>query len=195
MMRPPPYPRTRWVLWISTFLFLGGLFVVTRDASRSSVSAEPLVPLNYNHPLEYDSNLGMYGQSDHVGLSYPFSAEAEAQPVPSPLVAASLQELAEEENLLPVPKQLVHGSPESRDANASMTVDSKNNLWVAYTSFRQQQEEVYVRRRAMGVRDPVEYPSVGGFQSEAEHRTQRLAVGGLEPSAGGRRMVDNGTSL
>ncbi len=169
----PPYTRNRWVLWIFTLFVLGGLFTVTRDGSRSSVSAEPMaVPLNYNHPLEYDSDLGMYGQSDHVGLSYPFSAEAKAQPVPGPMAAAFLQEPAEENNLLPVSKQLVHGSSESRDANASMAVDVQNNLWVAYTSFREEQEEVYVRR------------SAGNGQWEPEIRLSTHPLADFNPKLG-----------
>ncbi|MDA2938530.1 DUF3604 domain-containing protein [Acidobacteria bacterium AH-259-A15] len=105
-------------------------------------------PLNYSHPLEYDASLGMYGQSDHVGFRYPFSPEALAQPVPSPAVAAGLQQPDEDQvKTLPSSKEVVHHHFDARDANASIALDFKGNLWIAYTSFRNQDENVYIRRR------------------------------------------------
>ena len=100
------------------------------------------------HPLEYDESLGMFAHSDHVGFRYPFSGEALAQAVPSPAVAANLiAPPAEEPAGFLGPKAIIHEDSASGDADAVLAAADDNTMWVAYTSFREGDEDVYVRRR------------------------------------------------
>ena len=106
------------------------------------------------HPLEYDSSLGMYGQSDHVGVSYPFAAEALQQKVPTLAVAAAMQ-VPHPAQANPFVKETVHHGRESSDANASIVQDPEGRIWVAYASYRDGGENIYIRRRSRdGVWDP-----------------------------------------
>ena len=85
--------------------------------------------LNFSHPLEYDSSLGMFGQSDHVGLNYPFSAAALRQPVPTAAVAAGLQPSEPTTKVLSAEKEVVHQDPDGGDSNAVLCQESSANSW------------------------------------------------------------------
>lgn len=100
------------------------------------------------HPLEYDESLGMFAHSDHVGFRYPFSDEALAQAVPSAAVAANLiAPPAEEPAGFLGPKAIIHEDRASGDADVVLAAADDNTMWVAYTSFREGDEDVYVKHR------------------------------------------------
>lgn len=132
-------------------LLLSILFLFSRRPA-SPVFPEEVLALaaagSFQHPLLYDPSLGMFGQSDHVGMRYPFAPAALAQPVPPPLVAAGLQPDPSPPPALDVSKTVVHHHPDARDANARMAAGEGGTLWVAYTSFREGDEEVYIRPRS-----------------------------------------------
>ena len=102
----------------------------------------------HSHPLLYDSQLGMYGHSDHVGTRYPFTEEALFQEVPSAAVAAGLKPLPQAAaNPMVLAREVVHLEKEASDAQADAAVDAKGALWVAYCSFQEGGENIYVRSR------------------------------------------------
>lgn len=106
------------------------------------------------YSLGFDRTLGVWGESDHVGDSYAFSPEALAVPVPSPFAALGLEKPDPKkygiDSLAGMSAESVDPSAAARDSDATIAVDLNHNLWVAYTSFRHGNENVYVRERPSG---------------------------------------------
>jgi len=147
-------------LWArkSLVIFAFGLLLLFGWQSSSRLEpggggAAQATPIRQNppgfHPLEYDASLGMYGHSDHVGVSYPFAAEALRQKVPTPAVAAGMQAAAPARTL-PWNRETVNSGRENRDANAAIVADGQGVIWVAYASYRGGREDIYIRRRSQG---------------------------------------------
>lgn len=154
-------------------LSLGFLMTILTVAGHDSADAPLVTPIPSSHPLLYDASLGIYGQSDHVGSHYPFSNVALAQSVPPPLVAAGI---VEPESLVngigTAPEIVVHGNAASSDVNAVAAFNGDGRLWVAYTSFRGEGENIYVR-----------YRDANGNWSREEQITER-ALADFDPVLG-----------
>jgi hypothetical protein len=99
------------------------------------------------HPLHYNKELGVYSQSDHSEGHYEFAPEALAQRVPSPAEAAGLRTPANENTSMVESRQVIHADANASDADSAMTMADDGSLWVAYTSFRDGDENVYAKRR------------------------------------------------
>ncbi|MHC4994619.1 MAG: DUF3604 domain-containing protein, partial [Planctomycetota bacterium] len=99
------------------------------------------------HPLHYNKELGVYSQSDHAEGHYTFTREALAQRVPTPAEAAGLRTPANQNSSMVESRQVIHADPDAGDADSAMTMADDGSLWVAYTSFRDGDENVYARHR------------------------------------------------
>jgi hypothetical protein len=135
--------------WFAAILLFGGPQCLLFGDTGSDISdSAPSIGKGGGHALVYDENLGMFAQSDHAGIEYPFSEEALAQAVPQiPLLAQRLSEGGAEGNSFIGTKRVIHQDSEATDSNADLIIDDKGNWWLAYTSFRQGVENIFLKSR------------------------------------------------